>query len=210
MTSLVAIGTAVLSLLAPPPAVATAVVPPPGQVVIEVVKMNGSGCRANSAVAAISLDREAFTVTYSEYWAQVGGGAKPKEAVKNCNLDVRVDVPPGYSYAVESAEYRGFGQLESGARGIQKANYYFPGPKPADRSHAFAGPYGGYWESIDTVASADLRWAPCGKSHKLQIDTELQVDGGTSNPATTLNVMAMDSTDGVLSASTYDLTWKRC
>lgn len=86
MTGLVAIGTAVLSLLAPPPAVAAAVDPPPGQVVVEVVKVNSSGCRAHSAVAAISLDREAFTVTYSEYPAQVGGGAKSTEAQKYCSL----------------------------------------------------------------------------------------------------------------------------
>lgn len=53
---------------------------------------------------------------YSEYLAQVGGGAKPKEAQKYCNLDVRFDIPPGYSYAIASAQYRGFGELVTGAR----------------------------------------------------------------------------------------------
>lgn len=211
MPTLAAIGTALLALLAPAPvAAADTAPPPPGQVAVEVVKVNGSGCRAHSAVAAISLDREAFTVIYSEYLAQVGGGAKPKEAHKTCNLDVRLDIPPGYSYAVERADYRGIGLLVSGARGVQKANYYFHGgARPVEQSHAFTGPYDDDWLTTDTVGSANLRWAPCGKSHKLQIDTELQVDPGTSNPATTHSLLTMDATDAVFS-STYRLTWKRC
>ncbi len=209
MSVLVTIGSVVLSLFAIPTAAPAAVPPPPSPVVVEVVKMNGSGCRAHSAVAAFSADRTAFTVTYSEYLAQVGGGVKPKEASKNCNLDVRFDLPAGYSYAVANAQYRGFGLLENGARGTQVANYYFPGPKPADRVHQFAGPFDDQWVHSDTVSAADQRWAPCGKSHKLQIDTALTVEAGTSDPATTLSLLTMDSSDGVLS-STYNLNWKRC
>ncbi|GAA1809076.1 hypothetical protein GCM10009835_30230 [Planosporangium flavigriseum] len=99
--------------------------PPPDKIVIDVVTVNGSGCPAGTAAVAVSPDNAAFTVTYSHYLAQVGVGAKPTDFRKNCQLNLAVHVPQGFTYAIAKADYRGFAHLENGATGLQRANYYF-------------------------------------------------------------------------------------
>src|SRR5438128_1524976 len=86
--------------------------PPPDRVVIDVVTANGTGCKPKSTAVAVSPDNTAFTVTYSDYLAQVGVGAKPADSKKRCNLNLRVRVPQGFTYAVAQADYRGFAHLE--------------------------------------------------------------------------------------------------
>jgi hypothetical protein len=49
--------------------------PPTDHIVIDVVTVNGSGCPPGSAAVAVSPDNTAFTVTYSQYLAQVGVGS---------------------------------------------------------------------------------------------------------------------------------------
>jgi hypothetical protein len=205
MLNLAAIGIVVVSLVSAVPAP-----PPPDRVRIEVVKVNGSGCRPRTAAAAISPDGEAFTVTYSEYLAQVGVGAKPNDYRKDCRLTLRLDIPPGFTYTIESVDYRGFAQLERGASGVQRASYHFQTqPKPSPVDHPFAGPFDDGWQTTDHTRPGDQSWAPCGQSRKLMIDTELEVNAGTSDPRTTTSLLVMDSTDGSV-ASTYHFVWRRC
>lgn len=202
MLSAVMAGSLLFSLLTP--------VAAPGEAVIEVIKANGSGCRKQTTALAISPDGEAFTVTYSEYLAQVGVGAKPNDYRKDCRITLRIDIPAGQTYAIQSVDYRGFGQLERGASGVQRASYQFqtqPKPEPAD--HTFRGPFDDNWQNTDVTDPADRSWSPCGKSRKLTIDTELQVSAGTSDPKTTTSMLGMDSTDGSIK-TTYRFVWRRC
>jgi hypothetical protein len=213
MLTLVALGAVVLSLVAPPAAQpapsAAQQAPPADRISIEVVKVNGSGCRKQTAIPAIAPDGTAFTVTYSEYLALVGPGAKPRDAQKDCKLTLTLSIPAGHSYAVTQADYRGFASLATGATGVQTASYKFQGGRPAESvARGFTGPLEESWQTTD-LPDADLDWAPCGKARKLTIDSELRVAAGTSDPATDTSLLAMDSTDGAVEA-TYRLTWKRC
>jgi hypothetical protein len=97
--------------------------PPPDKIVIKVATVNGSGCPQGTAAVAVSPDNTAFTVTYSDYLAQVGGGAAPTAFRKNCQLNLIVHVPQGFTYAIASVDYRGFAYLQPGASGTQKASY---------------------------------------------------------------------------------------
>src|SRR6188474_114001 len=112
------------------PAFAQIVQPPLDRIVIDVVTVNGSGCPAGTAAVAVSPDNTAFTVTYSTYLAQVGVGATPIDMRKNCQLNIVVHVPQGFTYAIAQADYRGFAHLASGATAIERANYYFQGTSP--------------------------------------------------------------------------------
>jgi hypothetical protein len=179
---------------------------PTDKVEIDVVKVNGSGCRAGSALVAVSPDNTAFTVTYSNYLAQVGPDAKKKDAEKDCKISLRVRVPRDFTYAIGRTDYRGFAELESGVTARQVAKYYFNGAgKTAAIQHSFAGPYSDYWQTTDVGPSA---YEPCGKQRHLNIDTELTVQAGSSDPSRT-NMMAMDATDGTIK-STYQLLWRKC
>ncbi|ARZ66575.1 DUF4360 domain-containing protein [Streptomyces sp. HU2014] len=206
-------GAAIAALFATPMSTFDASVivnPPPDKIVIEVATVNGSGCPAGTAAVAVSPDNTAFTVTYSEYLAQVGVGSKPTDFRKNCQLNLIVHVPQGFTYAIASADYRGYAKLESGATAQQKASYYFQGSsQTVPIIHNFKGAYEDNWQSTDRVDVAALVWAPCGERRNFNINTELRVNAGTSDPSKTNSFMAMDSTDGDIN-TVYHLSWKEC
>jgi hypothetical protein len=183
--------------------------PPPDKIVIDVATVNGSGCPAGTAAVAVSPDNTAFTVTYSSYLAQAGGNSDPTAFRKNCQLNLVVHVPQGFTYAIASADYRGFLSLQPGASATQKASYYFQGSSSTvPRSHPFSGPYNDDWQATDSTDWAQLVWAPCGVLRNFNINTELRVNAGPSAPGE-VSFMTMDSTDGDIS-TVYHLAWKEC
>ncbi|POX64154.1 DUF4360 domain-containing protein [Streptomyces sp. Ru62] len=183
--------------------------PPPDKIVIDVATVNGSGCPAGTAAVAVSPDNTAFTVTYSAYLAQAGGNSDPTAFRKNCQLNLVVHVPQGFTYAIASADYRGFASLQRGATGTQKASYYFQGSSnTVPRTHPFNGPYNDDWQATDSTDWAQLVWAPCGVLRNFNINTELRVNAGTT-AADKVSFMTMDSTDGDIS-TVYHLAWKEC
>ncbi|WP_367323418.1 DUF4360 domain-containing protein [Streptomyces sp. HUAS ZL42] len=183
--------------------------PPPDKIIIKVATVNGSGCPQGTTAVAVSEDNTAFTVTYSEYLAQVGGNSDPTAFRKNCQLNLVVHVPQGFTYAIASADYRGFAALQSGASGMQRASYYFQGSsQTAFKNHPFSGPYNDNWQATDTTDWAQLVWAPCGVQRNFNINTELRVNAGTSSPSK-VSFMTMDSTDGDIS-TVYHMAWKTC
>jgi len=184
--------------------------PPPDKIVIDVVTVNGSGCKPGTAAVAVSPDNTAFTVTYSEYLAQVGVGSKPTDFRKNCQLNLRVHVPQGFTYAIAQADYRGFASLAKGANAVQRANYYFAGMSPsAHINHNLKGAFSDDWQFTDKVPVAALIWHPCGAWRNLNINTELRVFAGSSDPKKTTSFITMDSTDGSIT-TIYHFHWKKC
>src|SRR3954452_2643507 len=112
--------------------------PPTDRIVIDVVTVNGSGCPAGTAAIAVSPDNTAFTVTYSAYTALIGVGAAATDWRKNCQLNIVVHVPQGFTYAISKVDYRGFASIQGGANAIERANYYFQGQsQTAYVSHSF-------------------------------------------------------------------------
>ncbi|MBP2472530.1 hypothetical protein JOF53_001402 [Crossiella equi] len=194
-----------------PSAIADESIPPPtGKITIDLLTVNGSGCPLGTAAVAVSEDNTAFTVTYSEYLAQVGVGAKPTDLRKNCQLNMRVNVPSGFTYAIAQADYRGYANLARGASAVERANYYFQGMSQTPYiSHTYNGPYDDNWQSTDKVDIASLVYAPCGEKRNFNINTELRVNAGTSNTQTTTSFIAMDSTDGAIN-TTYHFAWQKC
>jgi hypothetical protein len=192
------------------PMVTAASPPPTDRITIDVLTVNGSGCPAGTAAVAPSGDNTAFTVTYSNFLAQIGVGAKPTDFRKNCQLAIRVNVPSGFTYAIAQADYRGFASLANGATGLERANYYFQATTPtAYVNHNFTGPFSDNWQTTDRTDSASLVYAPCGEQRNLNINTELRVGAGSSDTSATTSFMAMDSTDGSV-RTVYHLAWKEC
>jgi hypothetical protein len=184
--------------------------PPDDHIVVDVVTVNGSGCPPGSAAVAVAPDNTAFTVTYSTYLAQVGVGSKPTDFRKNCQLNILVHVPQGFTYGVARADYRGFGSLAAGSTAMQRTSYYFQGSENTSyKTHNFKGYYEDNWQTSDETPVDAVEYHPCGGMRTFNINTELRVSAGTSNPATTTSFLAMDSTDGSFS-TLYHFSWKRC
>jgi len=209
MLNAIAAGALFLSSLASPAATPAKATPPPDYMVVDMVAVNGSGCPAGTAGVTASPDHTAITITYSEYIAQVGGGASSADFRRNCQLSLNVRVPQGFTYAIAKTDYRGYAGLQKGAWGYQAANYYFQGDSHTARArHDFTGYLDDLWETTDVVGIGALVWAPCGATRYLNINTELRVGLGTSDPKVT-SQLTMDSTDANL-ATVYHLAWKKC
>ncbi|UQU66410.1 DUF4360 domain-containing protein [Couchioplanes caeruleus] len=214
MRKLLARAGIVLALLASPawvssPASAGSILddPPADHIVIDLVAMAGSGCKPGTADVAVSPDNTAFTAIYSEYLAQVGPGISSTEGRKNCQLNVLVHVPQGFTFAIAKVDYRGYGLLKTGASATQRANYYFQGMSQGTyTSHPIASPLDDNWMVSDDVPVAAMVWHPCGEMRNLNINTELRVSKGTS---TDTSFVTMDSTDGSIS-TTYHFAWREC
>jgi hypothetical protein len=206
ISTLAAAAMALSTIIIPPD---SAVPPPTGEITIDVVTVNGSGCRPGTAAVAVSPDNKAFTVTYSEFMAQVGPQSKPTDMRKNCQLNLRVNVPGGFTYGVAQADYRGFAHLEKGATGTERANYYFQGmSETAYRQHSWKGSYSDDWQATDKTDIAAIIYHPCGAKRNFNINTELRLAQGTSDKKKT-SFMSMDSTDGAISTK-YHFAWKKC
>jgi hypothetical protein len=208
MLGMSVVATMILSaLVAPVDSPATSV--PTEKITLDIKTINGSGCPAGTATASadVASDNTAFTVHYTNFTAKAGGGASALEARKNCQINVLVHVPQGFTYAIASAEYRGFAHLESGASALEQANYYFTGTSPTARvRHTFPGPLHGVWRAVDTTDVADLVFAPCGESRNLNINAELRADAGGSAGG---SFIEMDSEHASVD-TIYHFAWKDC
>jgi hypothetical protein len=222
-TPLLAIGGMVLSLLLGPamsdellaPAMSdeTALAetgqagPPPGNITLVLKSVNGSGCPdATAAVAKMSPDKTAFTVTYhtQHYLAKVGPGAQPTDRRVNCQLSIGLGAR-GFTYAITAATYRGYAHLAKGAWGLEKASYYFQGsPGTVSRQHRIDGPKNDNFAFTDSIAI----WRPCDVNRNFNVNTELRVNAGSSDPSRT-SFLRMGSPDGTIK-NTFKLSWKRC
>ena len=189
------------------PASATAFLddPPAEEVAIDILGAHGSGCRPGTTFVAVLPGSEAFSVIYSDFVAKIGVGAALTDFRKSCQLSVRVHVPEGYTFAISRADFSGYASLAAGATGKQRASYYFQGAPGTDiRTHSFTGPFDDEWQHTDETDLAALVFHPCGELRNLNINTELRVSAGTSDPTTTTSLLAMTS------SSTYRFYWKPC
>ncbi|MFI5776725.1 DUF4360 domain-containing protein [Nocardia sp. NPDC051570] len=184
--------------------------PPPDRITVDVVTVNGSGCPQGTAAVAVADDNSAFTVTYSQYTAQAGAGAGPTDFRKNCQLVLNVHVPQGFTYGIASADYRGYAHLEPGATALERARYYFQGDAASNYvDHTFNGAFDDDWQQTDSTDVGSIVFQPCGESRDFNINTQLRVNNGSSDPNAPTSFITMDSTDGSI-VTTYHFAWKKC
>jgi hypothetical protein len=182
---------------------------PQGAVTVKLAGLNGSGCPRNSAFVDVSRDKKAFTITYSKFTAATGRKAGVADFRQNCQLALSVNTPAGFTWAIYSADYRGFASLSRGASGLQSANYYWQGSSDDQRStHRLNGGFEGNWKFSDRAHA--VSYLPCGQKRNLNVNQELRVTGGPSDRARkTASVMTMDSTDVDVS-TVYNIAWRKC
>jgi hypothetical protein len=183
--------------------------PDPRQVHIVGLQYGGTGCPAGTAAVDLSEDRQAFTVIFDQFVAHTGPGVSITESRKNCQLNLTLHVPHGFTFGIASVDYRGFADIARGDKGMQKASYYFQGQAPtASTWRPFNGRYQGDWQLRDEVEWASIVWAPCGVERALNINSQLRVDKLTSS-SSAQSMMTMDSEDGQLE-QIYHVVWRTC
>ncbi|MEU6153560.1 DUF4360 domain-containing protein [Actinosynnema sp. NPDC047251] len=177
----------------------------PGRV--EVVAVNGSGCPSGTAEA--SEHGGTFSVTYDAFVARAGGGADPVDARKNCHLGIRADLPPGYTYGLARTSYTGYAHLEAGATALNQISFYFQGSTASTTlGFPYRGPMSEQWRSVYRPAEGEIDYSPCGDARILNINAELRVDPGSSNPSLRSYIRA-ESSQGSIRAR-HEFVVKPC
>jgi hypothetical protein len=186
---------------------------------VELVSVGGTGCKKDDFVVALSDDKTAFTVSYSNYTAAAGQGSRPQEGRKNCNLNVKVKVPNGITYGIAGADMRGYAFLAPEANGLAKVSFWFQGnPMTGFISHdiressfSFPGLHvDGYfddnWETADATPFASIVWAGCSAQRNLNVNTELRA----SAPATADYSFVTEDTTDISLVTIFHLAFKPC
>ena len=164
----------------------------------------GTGCPAGSVAQNISPDNLAFTLLFDNYVAEAGPGVPLSQGRKNCQINVDLEYPAGWTYTLISIDYRGYANLDPGARGTQKATYYFQGSAGQSSAQStLYGPKNQDYNYRDVIGSPN--WSYCRVFRALNINSQVRVDAGGG----ARGLMTTDSVDGQVIA-TYGFTWRHC
>ena len=179
-------------------------------VTVAVQTVNGSGCPAGSASVTTLPDNTGFRITYSDFVARAGGGATGTDFRKNCQVNLLVYIPQGFTFAVARADYWGRLRLAAGATALERSNYYYQGSSDNDYvDHTLTGPVSSTWHTVDVTDDTELVYAPCGAVRSLNIDTELRVDAGSATTTTTTNYISLRASEGDV-YTLVQFQWKQC
>jgi len=204
--------TVTLSALAiPGPALgagaSAAAVAPGTPVTVTVQTVNGSGCPAGTAAVAMQPDNTGFKISYTDFIARAGGSAPPTDFRKNCQVNLLVHIPQGFTFAIARADYYGRARLADGATALERSNYYYQSsPDNNVVDHNFDGPFSGTWHTIDATEDTELIYGACGAVRGLNINTELRVDAGSSSST---NWISMRTSEGDV-YTVVQFSWKQC
>ena len=69
----------------------------------------------------------AFSEFNKAFTAQVGSTADASDSRKNCQINLKLQFDPGFSFSVYQADFSGWGDLDAGVTGVVKSTYYFSG-----------------------------------------------------------------------------------
>ncbi len=73
------------------------------------------------------LTSDRIVVAFEGYAASIGKGVSITQARKNCQININLDYPIGYRYAVAGNSYSGYAALGDGVSAVHKSTYYFSG-----------------------------------------------------------------------------------
>ena len=200
-----------LAILSSAPAFAT-VIAPSEPILIDDIKYKGTGCAdEGSASVNIAEDKQAFTVTFSSFAAEVGPLVSPLEGRKNCNLTIDLDIPAGWQFSIASFNFRGYVGIEKGITAEHSATYFLQGDA---RQLKFAsttkGPFFDEYVYTDKIGIGSVVWSRCGVKRALNVNTAINVRNTNKlkfpNAAGSI---ANDSIDAEI-VQVYGLTWRQC
>lgn len=166
----------------------------PSGVTIGKVVYGGSGCPQNSLKPQVSPDGTQIFVNYNNKLFTAGNDER-----KNCQINLTLNYPSGWTYAVASTHTLGKVNLSSGSVGYFDISYYTSGEQnDVGSSFVFKGPINKDFTAVDTIGV--LRYAGCDSSSEgLNINSVVRVDGKGSI-----------TLDAAATAFAVNLNWKTC
>jgi hypothetical protein len=183
----------------------------PSEVAISSISMNGNGCPAGSARAVLAPDASSLTVLFDQLQAR-SNSVMPVDR-KNCSLVIQMSKPKLWSFAIESADFRGFVSLSAGSQATQKVSVNVGRLGAPQLTASFAeqrwvGPLATPF-LISSARPIDgpklLSCFPFGRDTKVAIESTLTARAAQGGEA----LLDVDSFDGKL-VQKYNLKWINC
>lgn len=187
---------------------------PSEQVFIKEVNTIGSGCRPESFALNLSSDKRAFTLTFSEFVAEIGPGIEPSQAYKNCAVTLRLSVPSGWQYSIGTFNYRGFMDLAPQVRAEHSTSYFFQGTGQTGSFTAYEnGPLEKSFVYTDKVGLASAyipdTWSPCNAERALTFNPTIRLKLLEGASPDAQSFITNDSVDGEI-VQQFGLIWRQC
>ncbi len=178
---------------------------PDGGVYLRSLSFAGSGCPAGSLDGRSEGDGSSLALVFRALVAEAGPGISLADGRRNCTINVDLAHPDDWSYALASAEYKGYAALGSGTTATLETAAYFQGGQATGRlTTSLQGPYYDRYTVKERFHTADLVWSPCGADRSLNINTSVRV-------------VADDEASGAIKLNgrdvpfgTFKLVWRRC
>lgn len=180
----------------------------PEYVRVRSITYAGTGCPAGTVMQNISPDYQAFTLEFDSFNAESGPGLSLSRSRKNCSIVLSLDHPAGWSYTVDTVDYRGYVSLDSNVQATQKSSYYFQGQSAtASLQTSFTGPISRDYQVRDVLGLNAQVWSPCGASRALILNAQVRTDNSRSR-----NGRGLLTIDSIFAYSTYryGIRWRRC
>ena len=180
----------------------------PSYVRIGDISHGGSGCPQGSVGKSVAHDGKSFTLLFDEFFVEVGNGALPSDRRKNCQVNINVEFPQGWSYSVIGFDYRGYASLDHRVKGIQETSYYFQGE---EETKTFKTSLNGELDKdyliSDEIDADAIVWSECGANKSLNINSKIWLNNRRNRNGSGL--LTVDSLDGTVNQK-YHLRWKKC
>lgn len=194
---------------------------PPG-VRVQSIQAVGSGCPPGSHSATISPEGQTFSLLLDNFTA--AANMQSPIARLNCEMKVNFYVPRGWTFAVVSAEYRGFAYAEPGTMVTHQSLYSFDGSKPRNerpgyenggtynfRMQEFRGPYNDNYYIRHDLDPRVTPWAPCNNQEIQTLFVTTYLMARNLNMSSLFqSQITLDSIDGQVQSQRYQLTWRQC
>ena len=156
---------------------------PPGGVAIKNVSYQGEGCQPNSVSTNIAADLQSLTLAFSDFAVESTG----QRAQTACRVAVDIAVPPGWQMTLFCADFRGYGNLDSGLTGMQTAAFSVGRSGPVTlASYSMNGPFDDDYQHLGEIPKDQSMWTNCGgrrlghnRVETINIDTTLEVSANS-------------------------------
>lgn len=176
---------------------------------IKDIKSSGDACRPGTVAVNVSEDKEAFTVSFSDFVAEKGPDAV-NESRRACRLIFDTEQDANWEYAVLSVTMRGYAQLDAGVLGRQEIQFGTKGLEQ-DNAMEFNGPYAEDYVHSQQVPFNSIRWSGCkakasDRVRDFVVKATAVVRGGGKKGT---GLLTVDTIDGQLE-QVYEIMWRRC
>jgi hypothetical protein len=152
------------------------------------VSYGGSGCPQRSGVSVNKIGNNVFSLDTSKMSATIDT-SNLSEQRTFCQVNLKVQVPDGWSYSLDSVKATGYASLSNGASGSIGMQHYFMGEVRENRlTQTVNGPVrGGIYLHIPTSSSSKI-WSPCGGERNLNVKFDINLFGNDARDRGTITL----------------------